>query len=46
MNSPYVLSRVVNVDDEILRNNMQENNLAKSHMEWIVPRIVLLQDFR
>ena len=29
MNSPYVLSRVVNVDDEILRNNMQENNLAK-----------------
>lgn len=29
MNSPYVLSRVINVDDEILRKNMDENNLAK-----------------
>lgn len=29
MNSPYVLSRVINVDDEILRKNIKENNLAK-----------------
>lgn len=29
MNSPRVLSRVINVDDEILRNNQKENNLAK-----------------
>ena len=29
MNSPYVLSRVINVDDKILRTNIQENKLAK-----------------